>query len=117
MFTFYQIVNPVVTGFANQKPDQAPNLLAKFISSLVGILLGVATIYAFLQLLQGGMQWISSGGDKGHLESAQNHITSAILGLVIVFVSWAVYLVILQFLGISPVGGGTGIQLQLPTLL
>lgn len=113
-----EIGNPVVTGLVNPTQANAPAMFGKFFSGLVGLLLTIATIWAFVHLLIGGIEWLSSGGDKGKVENAQHHLTSAIIGLFIVFSVWAVYLVLLQFLGLSPSGvPGGGIQLKLPKLI
>lgn len=116
----YQITgigNPVITGFAGKSGDDAPALLAKLISNLIGLFLTIATIWAFVQLLLAGFNWISSGGDKGKIEMAQHKITNAILGLFIIFAAWGIFLLIMQFLGMSPLGGDTGkFELKIPTL-
>lgn len=111
------IVNPVISGIANKKPEDAPAVFAKFFSGLIGAMITIATIWVIFQLLQGGIEWISSGGDKTGLENARNRIINALIGLFIVFASWTIYLVILQFLGISPIGAGGGFQLKLPSLI
>src|SRR3989338_5461890 len=98
------IHNPVVSGIANQDPNNAPELFGKFFSALVAVILVGATLWTFIQLLWGGLDWISSGGDKSKLEMAQHRLTTALLGLFVVVSSWALYLIVLQFLGISPVG-------------
>lgn len=115
LYQISPITNPVITGFANKRPEDAPEVFAKFFSALIGLLLTVATIWMFVQLLQAGIEWISSGGDKGKLEAAQGRITSALIGIFIVFASWVIYLIILQFLGLSPIGS-TSIQFKIPTL-
>lgn len=109
------IQNVLISPFANKGPEDTPGLLAKFFAALIGLLLVAGTIWAFFQLLLGAFGWISSGGDKGKLETAQQRILHAIIGLMIVFASWAIFLILLQFLGISPLGGGE-INLKLPTL-
>lgn len=110
------INNPVVTGFVNKTPDDAPGLFANFFSALIGLLLAVATLWAFINLIQGGLQWISSGGDKTALETARNRIMNAIIGLFITFAVWAVYIIILQFLGLSEGGPGGVFNIKFPTL-
>lgn len=115
LYQISPITNPVITGFANKRPEDTPEIFGKFFASFVGLLLVVATIWMFVQILQAGIEWISSGGDKGKLEAAQGRITSALVGIFIVFASWVLYLVILQFLGLSPIGS-TSIQFKLPTL-
>ena len=106
------INNPVITGIKNRNPEESPGLFANFFSALIGLLLTIATLWAFVNLIQGGLQWISSGGDKSALEGARNRITQEIIGLLITFAVWAVYLVILQLLGISQ----GGFIIKLPTI-
>ena len=109
-----QINNPVVPKL--EDPTKAPQIFGKFVSGFIGLLLIGATIWAFVNLLLGAFNWISSGGDKGKLETAQQKILHAVMGLVIVFASWAIFIVLLQFLGMSD-GFGGAIKLILPTLL
>lgn len=108
------IGNPAITGMAGETPE---NVFGNFISGLIGVMLILATIWTFFQLLQGGLEWISSGGDKTGVEHARDRLTNSLLGLFIVFAAWAFYLLILQFLGLSPIGGGGGFQLRLPSLI
>ncbi len=110
------INNPVLPGIAQKTPDDAPALLGKFIAGLVGVLLVFATILALFQILQGAVSWITSGGEKASLDSARDRITNALIGLVLVFAAWALYLVILRFLGISLLGDNGTINISLPSL-
>src|SRR3989344_2853109 len=64
-----QIVNPAVPSLKD--PEKAPQILGKFVSGFIGLLLVAATIWAFVNLLLGAFNWISSGGDKGKLETAE----------------------------------------------
>jgi hypothetical protein len=52
-------------------------------------------------LVIGGIRWIASGGDKAQTEAARNQITSALVGLVIVFAAWAIVALINVFFGIN----------------
>lgn len=54
-------------------------------------------------LILGGIQWITSAGEKNGLESAKNKITAAVVGITIVAATWAIYLIIRSVLGL-PVG-------------
>ena len=109
------VTNPAVTGMTD--PTKAPDMLARIISSLVSIILSVATIWTLIQLLQGGIMWINSGGDKTALEAAQSRLTNAFIGLFILFAGWAIYLLILQFLGIGLIGSNGQFNLNLPGLI
>lgn len=85
-----------------QKPSNVKITdFGKLIGSIVGIALTLATIAAFGFLIMGGIQWITSGGDKAGVESAQHRIQAALIGLLIVFATWALFTVIGRFLGID----------------
>lgn len=86
--------------------------IGKVVSAVVGILLLVSAILAFLYLILGGIQWITSGGDKSNMEAARNKITAAIVGLIIVAASWAVMLLIGQFIGFDILKG----NIPIPTI-
>lgn len=112
---------PAIPGVENRalpdltkKISDPATLLGNLVAGLIGALLIMATLLALIQLFQGGLEWISSGGDKTNLENARNRITNAIVGLVIVFAVWVVYIIILQFLGI--IGEGGAVKMKIPTL-
>jgi hypothetical protein len=91
-------------------PVNYPNVeLGSVISAVVGILLLVAAILAFLFLILGGIQWITSGGDKAGMEAARNKITAAIVGLIIVAAAWAIMLLVGQFIGFDLLKGNVPI--------
>ena len=79
--------------------------IGQLISAIVGTLLIVAALLAFLYLIMGGIQWITSGGDKAGMETARNRITHAIVGLIIVGAAWAIMLLVQNFLGVTILGG------------
>ena len=79
--------------------------IGKLISSLVGVLLIISALLAFFYLILGGIQWITSGGDKAGMEAARNKITHAIVGLVIVGAAWAIMILVQNFLGITVISG------------
>ena len=77
--------------------------LGKFISAILAAILVIATLAAFIFLIIGGLRWITSGGDKGAVETAQKQIQAAIIGLFVVFAAWAIMLVVGKFLGIPDI--------------
>ena len=56
----------------------------------------VATVglSAFIMLIWGGFEWLTSAGDTGKLGNAKDRMSSAILGLLIVLGSWLILQVI-----------------------
>lgn len=94
---------------------QGPNFhitnLGSLITGAVNALLIFAAIAAFIYLVLGGIQWITSGGDKAGMEAARNKITHAIVGLIVVAAAYAIMILVSSFLGINFLGGldiGTG---------
>jgi len=60
------------------------------IGGLVRLLLVIVVLVFFFVLVLGGVRWITSRGDKAEVEGARNQITHALIGLVIIFVAWAI---------------------------
>jgi hypothetical protein len=75
--------------------------IGNFISNLVGAGIIIAALAVFIYLVWGGIEWITSTGDKAKAESAQKRISNALVGLAIVAASWAVWNIILYFFGIN----------------
>lgn len=60
------------------------------VSGFIRLAVVAAAVIFFFWLILGGIQWIISGGDKQKTEAARGQITSALVGLVIVFSAWAI---------------------------
>ena len=79
------------------------------LGDLIGALLQAAIIIAGLGALalviMGGVQYITSGGDKAGTESARDKITHAILGLFIVVAAYALTRIIETIFGVRIVSG------------
>lgn len=97
-----QIVNPVLPGSLGSGGNEAgPPALGAIISSLIGVILIMAFVTTLLYMLLGGFDWVTSGGDKTKLQSARDKITNALIGLVVVGASWAVMMIVGNFLGLD----------------
>lgn len=94
-------VVPVGTTFVTLPRGFFPNIRT-MLTSLLQIALIVSVIMVLFQLVTAGLNWITSGGDKSKTDSAQSKIVAAIVGLVLVVASWAIFLFILQLLGLQP---------------
>lgn len=68
-------------------------------SNILNLVMLIAAILVFGFLIMGGIEWITSGGDKGKAEGARNKLTSAVIGLIIIAASWALITLVLRFLG------------------
>jgi hypothetical protein len=79
--------------------------LGQLIANVVAIVIFLAALLVFIFLLIGGLQWITSGGDKAAAQAARDRITSALVGLVIVVAAFALMLIIERVFGVSVLGG------------
>lgn len=76
------------------------------ISGAIGLLmLAVALIFFFILIL-GGIKWVTSEGDEKKVGAARAQITNGLIGLAIVFASWAIMKLIETVFGISIIGSG-----------
>lgn len=99
-------VEQVAAQMNIKKPNQiAITDVGQLISALVGTVLIIAALLAFLYLILGGIKWITSGGDKAGMEEARNKITHAIVGLIIVGAAWSIMTLVQNFLGVQIIGG------------
>lgn len=73
----------------------------------------VVGIVALGFLIYGGFKWLTSEGDKTAVEGARNHIFAAIIGLIVIFLSYLVVNLLLGFL----TGGRVDLQhITIPSL-
>lgn len=75
--------------------------IGSIVSFIIGFLLTVAVLIALLYIVIGAFQWITSGGDKTKVESARNHIIAAIIGLIIIALSFVIINVVISVLGLG----------------
>lgn len=71
--------------------------ISKVIGPLINLIFVVAVIAALLYLVYGGFRWLTSGGDKSAVAAAREHIVAAIVGLVIIFLSYFVLQIVISF--------------------
>jgi hypothetical protein len=82
----------------------------------INIFISIAGLVMLIYLLWGALDWIMSSGDKEKLAKAQNKITNAVIGLIVIFVILSAYYVIAgQMLGIIKVGSDGSWSIGIPT--
>jgi hypothetical protein len=84
---------PIPTGFATS--------FSGMVSGVLSFTMIIAALLVFFFLIWGGIDWITSAGDKGATEKARNKITAAVIGLVILAAAYAILTLSLTFLGIG----------------
>jgi len=77
-----------------------------FISILMNflqVIMFVGVLAMLLYLIWGAFEWITSGGDSGKTEKARNKITQAIIGVLVLSATVAIFRAIQDFLGIEAI--------------
>jgi len=64
--------------------------LREGVMAIVRVLLGFLGIIAILIMLYGGFVWLTSAGNEEKVGQAKKIITAGIIGLIIIFVSYAI---------------------------
>lgn len=92
-------LGPALQGF--QQSTGGTAFFSTLIPHAVAVGFIIGTLIFFFMIVVGAIEWISSGGDKQKLESARGRITNAIIGIIVLFASYAIIKVIERFFGIS----------------
>ena len=82
--------------------DESPFVaLSSVISTIIGFITVVAGLYFLFQFIIGALNYISASGDKTKLQGAQDRISNAIVGLILVVAAYAIVGVVGSVLGID----------------
>jgi len=93
--------------------------LGTLISTGIQLFFFVAGLAALVYLLWGAFDWINSSGEKEKLSKAQNKITSAVIGLILVVVVVVVFNALMGTVLGGKFGfksGTDGLQFKLPSI-
>lgn len=74
------------------------------ISTLLDFMFIVSGLAMLVFLVMGGVQFITSGGDKVQAQAARDRITYALIGILVVAASFAIVAVLENVLGITILG-------------
>lgn len=75
-------------GPLGNPPDSPLKTFEDTISLIIGVLTIFAGLWFIFQMFAGASQWLASGGEKQALQNAQKRITHALVGLVLVLISY-----------------------------
>jgi amino acid transporter len=80
------------------------------VMEIINVLLGFLGIIAIIIILWGGFRWMTAGGNEEKVGEAKKIITAGIIGLIIIFVSYAIAAFVIEQLinatGANEAGGG-----------
>lgn len=103
----YGVINP-----PQGAPTGGSSALSKIIQGGVTIAITVSFMAGIIMLIWGGISWITAGGDKQKIQSARMKIVTALVGLVMVLLSFFILSIVGGLFGITllpnPATGGGG---------
>src|SRR5882672_286701 len=82
------VTNPAPNLFSNLFGSNAT--FQSIIAQVVDIILGFAGLIAMLYIILGGYQFITSAGNSDQAEKGRKTLTNAIIGLVIIILSFVI---------------------------
>lgn len=94
-------VNACAEGQFNPLCKLTTSDFGSVVGPFIQLIFALAVIVALFYLVWGGFKWLTSGGDKQAVTSAREHIVAAIIGLVIIFLSYFIINILLGFFGVG----------------
>lgn len=94
------MITPVLAQIVNDSPARLEQLTTVF-ENVVKALIPLAGIVLFIVLILGGYQYITAGGDAKKAAAAQQTLTYAILGIVLVAMAFLIIRLIATFTGVE----------------
>ena len=101
VFANTAVGNPCGTGQFSALCNLSAGSLGPLVGSLLQFIFVMAVLVALFFLVYGGFRWLVSSGDKTQVQAAREHIVAAIIGLVIIFLSYFILSILLGFFGVS----------------
>jgi len=92
-----EIGQPFFDGFVI--PAGFAKSAGEYLNRILSLVMVFAALLVFFYLIWGAFDWITSGGDKGKTEQARGKIIAAVIGIIIIAASYAILLLVLNFLG------------------
>ena len=81
--------------------DEAAKAFNKIISGVIGVMTIAAGIWFMFQFIVAGFSWLTAGGNKEAVSTAQTRMRNALIGLVVVVAAWAVVGLVGRLLGLD----------------
>jgi len=103
-------IKPPITSI----PSEPTVAFGSLISAAIQIFILVAAFTMMIYLFLGAIQWISSGGEKEKLTKAQQQITNAVVGILVLVVVLSVFCVIK--VDVLKIPGASCFSFTLPTI-
>jgi hypothetical protein len=95
-----QLINPITGAPAT---GSGIDLIAGVAKNLINTLLGLVGIFAMIGFIWGGVTWMTSYGDTAKIDRGKKMMIWALVGLMVIFSSYAIANYIFQAIGAATV--------------
>lgn len=102
---FFYAVTSDINKYLGEHPWAKIQNIQPIVTGLINLILVAAVVVFVFLILIAGVQWITAGGDKEALSSAQKRLTAALIGITIVFSAWAIINLTKGFFGLEKLKG------------
>lgn len=86
-----------------EQAETADGGFGLWLSNILSVVMVLGAVACLGLIVMGAIQWITSGGDKTKVEEARNKITTAIIGLIVLAATIALFNLVASFLGITAI--------------
>ena len=104
-YTDTVVVDPAASGYKVSS-------LSTLIESASSWVAWIGGLIVFIYLIWGGIEWITSGGDKSKAEAGRTKITQSIIGFAILAIVFVLYTILINFLGLRTKVDVNGVNLN-----
>lgn len=70
--------------------DQYGNSVPEIAGTIIGTALSMISVIFFILMVYGGFLWMTAHGDDGQVSKAQDTITAAVIGIVVILAAYAI---------------------------
>lgn len=92
------IYNPVIGRFGFGEGYQ---IIAELIGRILNLAFMIGGLVLLVMIIVSGIQWMTAGGDKQAVSSAQGRLTSAVIGFIILASAFAIISLIANILNVE----------------
>ena len=103
-------------GFQTIGIGEPGTFLEKVFSNLLGVFTVIAGLMLIIYFVLGAISWMTAGGDPEKVQKAQKQISNAVLGLVLVVLTYSIITIIGQILGLNILNPADDIEKLGPNL-
>lgn len=93
--------SPITINGVGGIPTGGIDSLSKILQLGYSLAIIIGILFCLYVLIMSGRQYVMSGGDKQKMEKIRNRLSYAIVGLVIIFLSYFIISVLTNFFGFS----------------